>query len=71
MRPVLLYDRREAHDDQRNQEGTLATDTIAESAEDQGAEGPHGEPCSERGETGKKGGCLVAGRIEQSTKEDR
>ena len=45
--------------------------TIAESAEHQGAEGPHGEPCAERGETGKKGGCLVAGRIKQSTEEDR
>ena len=36
-------ERRHAHDQDGDEEGVLASDEVAEAAEDQRAEGPHGE----------------------------
>ena len=75
--PIVLIRRQEAdhegratHDQQRDQEGILATDEVADAPEEQRAEGPRGEPGRERRQGGEDAPAFVARREELSGQDD-
>ena len=61
---------REAHHDDRDQEGVLAAYQVADAPEDQRAEGPHGETRAEGRQAREEGRRLIARRKEERRKED-
>ncbi len=56
---------RQTHDDDRDQEGVLAADQVADAPENQCADRPHGKPCAESRKAREEGGRLIARRKEE------
>ena len=61
----------EAHHDDRDEEGVLAPDLVADAAEDEGAEGPHGKAHADQGEAGQERRRVIAGGKEELPEKDR
>ena len=69
-REAADQERRDAHREQRRDEGRLAAEAVAEVPEDDGAEGAGDHRGAEHGERGQQGGRVVAGREEEDREDE-